>query len=83
MKETETSESTPEELLKMLDAQLAVQRSQRGNSARNRAIILVGGVLFIVIGAGAALLVLDQMLADMPHPDRPPVPVATTPAGKF
>jgi hypothetical protein len=71
MKETETTQSTPEQLLQMLDAQLVAQRSHRAQSGRNRAIILVVGILFIVVAASAALLVLDQMLMDMPHGDRP------------
>ncbi len=64
-KETETQGATPEQLLQILDSQLATQRSHRPNASRNRAIILVIGVLFIVAAAGAALLVLDQMLADL------------------
>mgnify|MGYP000213684505 CR=1 FL=1 len=64
-KETGTPEATPEQLVQLLDVQLASQRSHRSNSGRNRAIILVIGLLFIVVGAGAALLILDQMLADL------------------
>ena len=55
----------------MIDAQLAAQRSHREQAGRNRATILVGGILFIVAAAGAALLVLDEMLMDM-KPDKPP-----------
>jgi hypothetical protein len=70
-KETGTSEATPEQLVQLLDVQLAAQRSHRSNSGRNRAIILVLGVLFIVAAAGAALLILDQMLADLRHQGSP------------
>lgn len=66
-KETGTPEATPEQLMQLLDVQLASQRSHRQNSGRNRAIILVTGLLFIVAAAGAALLILDQMLADLRH----------------
>lgn len=65
MKETETQGATPEQLLQILDSQLAAQRSHHAGRSRNRAIILVVGLLFIVVAAGAALLVLDQMLADL------------------
>ncbi|HEY3901061.1 MAG TPA: hypothetical protein VGM54_20785 [Chthoniobacter sp.] len=65
MKEIPSPEPTPEQLVQLLDAQLAAHRSQRTKSGRNRAIILVSGVLFIVVAAGAALLILDQMLMDM------------------
>ncbi len=67
MKEIETTKATPEQLLQMLDAQLAMQRAQRGTGGRNRALLLAGGILFILIGAGVALLVLSQMLADLPQ----------------
>ncbi|MDR3406586.1 MAG: hypothetical protein P4L99_29140 [Chthoniobacter sp.] len=82
MKETETGQSTPEQLLQMLDAQLAAQRSHRAQSGRNRATILVVGILFIVIAASAALLVLDQMLMDMRQTDRPAVSGAAPVNGK-
>ncbi len=71
MKENESDPTTPEQLLQMIDAQLAAQRSHRERAGRNRATILVGGILFIVAAAGAALLVLDEMLMDM-KPDKPP-----------
>jgi len=82
MKETETDKATPEQLLQMLDAQLAAQRSHRTQSGRNRAIILVVGILFIVVVASGALLVLDQMLMDMRQGDRPPTSGATPVNGK-
>ncbi len=72
MKETETDGSTPEQLLQILEAQLGAQRSQKAHTSRNRAMILVGGVLFILIGAGVALLVLDQMLSDFRENGHPP-----------
>jgi hypothetical protein len=79
MNQTESSEATPEQLFQMLDAQLAAQRSQSGKSSRNRAILLVGGILFIVVAAGASLLVLDQMLMDMRDGTRPaPAPAQTS-----
>jgi hypothetical protein len=65
VKETESKEPTPEQLMQILDGELAVRRSHRTTASRNRAIILVFGLLFIVIAAGAALLVLDQMLTDL------------------
>lgn len=76
-KETGMPEATPEQLMQLLDVQLASQRSQRTNSGRNRAIILVVGLLFIVIAAGAALLVLDQMLVDLRHQAPPTGATAT------
>lgn len=70
MKEIETAQATPEQLLQMMDAQMAMQRAQRSTTGRNRAMLLAGGVLFIVIAAGVALMVLSQMLADLPQHGR-------------
>ena len=76
MKEIETTQATPEQLLQILDARLAMQRAQRGPTGRNRAMLLAGGVLFIIIAAGVALMVLSQMLAELPqngrHASAPP-----------
>jgi hypothetical protein len=83
LKQIESAESTPEELLVFLDTQLAAQRSQRAKPGRNRAIMLVCGVLFIVLGAGIALLVLDQMLVDLRQSDRLPVSAHSAAARNF
>jgi hypothetical protein len=83
MKETQSSDPTPEQLVQLLDAQLAAHRSQRGKSHRNRAIILVSGILLIVAAAGAALLILDQMLMDLRENGRPTSPPMNAPGVKY
>ena len=83
MKETETARTTPEQLLQMLDTRLAMQRAQRGQPGRNRAMLLVGGLLFIAIAAGVALLVLAQMLADLPQGGRRTAGSQPAAAGNF
>jgi hypothetical protein len=82
MKEIQTSDLTPEQLVQMLDVQLAAHRSHQSKSGRNRAIILVSGILFIVAAAGAALLILDQMLMDKLENNRPDAPTMTTSGAK-
>ena len=82
MKEIESQDATPEQLLQMLDAEMAAHRSQREKSGRNRATVLVAGVLFIVCAAGAALLILEQMLTDMRPSGRMPASGMTPAAGK-
>lgn len=72
MKEIESSNATPEQLIQMLDVQMSMQRSQREKSNRNRAIVLVSGILFIVVAAGAALLVLNEMLMEARPNNRMP-----------
>lgn len=77
MKEIETSQATPEQLLQLLDARMEMQRAQRTTGGRNRGVLLAGGVLFILIAAGVALLVLSQMLAERPqNGGAAPVPAA-------
>lgn len=68
----ENPEATPEQLLQILESQLTSQRSQREGASRNRAIVLVTGLLFIVIAAGVALFVLDQMLSNLRQNDAGP-----------
>ena len=65
LKETETEGATPEQLLQILERELAFKRSHRPSSSRNRAMILVAGIILIVVAAGGALLLLNEMVADM------------------
>ena len=65
MNETESTDATPEELLKVLELRMAMQRAQRTGTGRNRMIFLAGGVFFILIAAGVALVVLSQMAGEM------------------
>ena len=54
-----TDESTPEQLLQMLDLQIAAQRAKRKNLANRRAILIAVAVL-LLMGAAMALVVLQQ-----------------------
>ena len=74
--ETRTPEPTPEQLLKLLDLQLASARTKRttGDTTPRRTALLVGALLLIVGGCCAALLVLQHLLSDLQHR-----PVATNP----
>lgn len=62
---TEIAGPTPEQLLKLLDLQLAQERSKRASKSRNRATFLVVGILTIVAAAGVALVVAQGLLADL------------------
>ena len=70
MNETRTPQATPEQLVKLLDAQLNLTRGKRAaDPAPRRVALLVCGLLIIVGGCCAALLVLQQMLSDLQrHP---------------
>jgi hypothetical protein len=72
MKETETFSPSPDQLLQLLDSQIAMKRMQNQAARRNRAIFLTVGILVIVLGATAALLVLTQMMNEVPPPRRTP-----------
>jgi hypothetical protein len=63
----ETSSPTPEQLLQNLDLQIAMSRANRKNSERNRALFITVGLLIILIGAAAALIVLSYLVQEMPQ----------------
>ena len=51
----------------MLDSQIAIKRASRKQSERNRAVFLTVGIMIILIGGAAALMVLAQMLHELPE----------------
>jgi hypothetical protein len=67
--QTETAQPTPEQLLKLLDLQLARERTRREKKSRNRASFLVAGILVIIVGAAVSLLVAQQLLAELHQRD--------------
>lgn len=66
--DTRSTQATPEQLLKLLDLQLEVQRGKRRSASGNRTAFRVGAVLLIFGGALAALLVLQFLVAEMRAP---------------
>jgi hypothetical protein len=64
-KQTETAAPTPEQLLRLLDIQLEMERSKRAKKSRNRATFLAGGIAVIVVAAAVALVVGQQVLEDL------------------
>ena len=75
MNENRNPEATPDQLLQMLDTQLAAARSKRGSAhPHSRLVLLVGALLLILAGCGAALLFLQQMLFDLPRPSAEETP---------
>ena len=51
----------------MLDSQIAIKRASRKQSERTRAVFLTIGIMVILIGGAAALMVLAQMLHELPE----------------
>jgi hypothetical protein len=65
--ETKSDQPTPEQLLKMLDEQIAVQRKRKKNSAARRALLLTIGLLVIIGGLMAAMMLFQHMAQDLPR----------------
>ena len=55
----------------MLDLQIAMRRGKRRSESKSRAVILAGGLILILGGMAVALLVLQQLLLEMPRSDKP------------
>jgi|GEM_PF-5495469 len=72
---TKPQEATPEQLLKMLDLQLAQMRQKRAVEPGNKNAIRVFSLCVIVFGAALALWVLMYMLDEM-KPQKPGSPAA-------
>jgi len=65
--ETKSDQPTPEQLLKLLDVQIAEQRRRKKNSAGRRAILLAVGFIIIFGGLLAALLLFQYMSQELPR----------------
>lgn len=67
-------EPTPEQLLKMLDIQMATLRERRSAQAPSRTAMRVFSLSFILIGVALALWVLMHLLEEMQatRPDEAP-----------
>lgn len=75
--ETKTDQPTPDQLLKMLDLQIAEQRKRKKSTPMKRALFLMVGFMIIFGGLIAALLFFQYMMQDLP---RRPKSEATAPA---
>jgi hypothetical protein len=69
-------EPTPEQLLKLLDLQIAAARSRKRGNPRNRVVLAVAAVFIIFLGALVALFLLQTMVEDMPRSTPAPEPPA-------
>jgi hypothetical protein len=69
MNENRSAESTPEQLLQVLDMQLSVQRARRQQTSSKRTAWRIFGILFILVGAIAALLILQYAMNELTSRD--------------
>jgi hypothetical protein len=65
--ETKSDQPTPEQLLKILDLQIAEQRKRKKSSAARRAILLTVGLLVILGGLLGSLMLFQHMAQDLPR----------------
>jgi len=64
------AEPTPEQLMKLLDLQIAASRAKRDQAPARRGLGITVALLVIIVAIAGALLVLQQMVADLPAPSR-------------
>lgn len=64
------AEPTPEQLLKLLDLQIAASRSRRDQAPARRGLGISVALLLIIVAIVGALLILQQMVSDLPAPSR-------------
>lgn len=78
MNEEKTPQPQAEQLLKLLDMQLAAARERRGAKDFKRSNTGMIGLVVIVTGAAVALWILMTMLEGMrpPQPQNQPAPAA-------
>ncbi|MGB8168441.1 MAG: hypothetical protein WCF18_13170 [Chthoniobacteraceae bacterium] len=81
-KQIETRQPTPEQLLKLLELQLAQERSKRTHRSRNRAAILVVGIVSILAAAGVALIIAQSMLIELQNREATPPGKSLTDDGR-
>ena len=65
MEEKKAAEPTPEQLLKLLELQLAETRLRRNATAGRRTTFRIVSVLILVLGAFGAVAVLMYMMEDL------------------
>jgi hypothetical protein len=67
--ETKSDQATPEQLLKLLDNQIAEQRRRRKNTPMRRALLLMVAFM-IIVGGLLAAMILFQKAQEIPRPSK-------------
>lgn len=70
MNENQPPDATPDQLLRLLDVEIARQRGKRQTRSQSRLWIRAGGLILIVGAMFAALALLQYLAADLPRPTR-------------
>lgn len=70
MNENQPADATPDQLLRLLDVEIAKRRGKRQIGSRSRLWFRAGGLILIVGAMLAALALLQYLAADLPRPAR-------------
>jgi hypothetical protein len=65
MNENRSAQPTPEQLLQLLELELAAQRARRRKTSAKKTAWRIFGILLILIGAIAALLILQYAMNEL------------------
>lgn len=76
MNENQPTDATPDQLLRLLDVEIAKQRAKRQVGARSRLLFRAGGLILILGAMLAALALLQYLVTDLPRPTRSEAPAA-------
>ena len=69
MNENRSGDPTPEQLLQLLELQLSAQRAKRQQTSATRTTWRIFGILLILGGAIAALLILQYAMSELSSRD--------------
>jgi hypothetical protein len=64
-------ESDPDQLLKSLDAAMAMSRAKHARTGANRNAFRIASIAILLIGTLAALVLLQYMVSQLPVPPHP------------
>ncbi len=67
MNENQPPDATPDQLLRLLDVEIARQRGKRQVGVQSRVMFRAGALILIVGGLFAALALLQYLVTDLPR----------------
>ena len=83
MNENQPPDATPDQLLRLLDVEIARQRGKRQIGAQSRIWFRAGALILIVGAMFAALALLQYLAADLPRQTPSGPPPETPPSAHF
>jgi hypothetical protein len=68
--QNKSNEPTPEQLMRLLDFQIEAQRARRAAIPQRGGMFVAAGLLFIIFAAVASLILLSDMIPNLPRVNR-------------